>query len=148
MGYSQNPRHRNMIVPLLILLSIVPVIPGTAYAQEEVTVPVGVPCWEEEGVGVDIYERCGWGEDWLAAIALPFDWITGGYFSLIVVCVLCIMSYQKYGKAVYPAVIGIMYLPIAYAILPPQFFTMALLLAGGLLGFLLYKTFVTQTRDY
>jgi len=119
-----------------------------AYAQETIEVPENTPCFLREDIGVNIWQECGIGRDWLSGVTLPFDWILGGYFSLAVVCVLCVIVYQKYGKAIYPLAIGVMYLPVAYTVLPPQFLTIAILLVGVLLGIYIWYMFVRQTRDF
>jgi len=132
---------------VLILISLV-FATSTAYAQETVDVPVATPCFLQDDVGIDIYERCGLGRDWLSAVTISWDWILGGYFSLAIVCILCIATYQKFQKAIYPLSIGIMYLPISYAILPPQFLTMGILLVGILFGIYIWYAYIRQTRDF
>ena len=134
-----------VLIAVLILLAA---STSFAYAQEDVQVPESTVCFMQDDLGVDIFQRCGLGEDWLAAITVPFDWVLGGYFSLAIVSILCIMTYQKYGKAIYPMIIGIMYLPVAYAVLPPQFLTIGFLLVGSLFGIYIWYTFIRQTKEY
>jgi len=141
---------QHLVLPavLLFLIGAMMAFLPFAAAQETVTVPVGTPCFLQEDVGVNIFERCGLGDDWLAGITIGWDWVLGGYFSLALICILCLITYQKYQKAIYPLAIGIMYLPVSYTVLPPQFFTIAILLVGVLFGIYIWFTFVRQTRDF
>lgn len=94
-----------------------------------------------------MWQNCGVGKDYIQGSLLMWDWITGGYFSMIVVSVLILGVYIKYQKVVYPAIIGIMFLPISYFFFPAVFVIWgAILLCIGI-GLLIAYIMVSQTNE-
>lgn len=132
-----------LAVPLFIL-ALLP----QAYAQEAITVNQTEPCFLNYTAGLDMLENCGYGEDYLQAAVSPWQWISGGHFSMILVSVFCLMTYIKYHKAVYPMLIGIMFLPISYFVFPDEFLTYGFLMTGALIAILVWYVFVKQTKEY
>jgi len=129
-----------------ILLATIP--SSMAFAQVVVDVNQTTPCFLNYSAGIDLWENCGIRDDYLTFALLPWEWITGGNFSMVLVSILSLMTYIKYHKAIYPLVIGIMFLPISYFAFPDSFLTFSLLMAGALLGILVWYIFVKQTKEY
>lgn len=123
--------------------------PSVAYAQETI-IPVNqtTPCFLNYTAGIQMMRNCGFGDDYLEAIVAPFEWITGGWFSMILVSLFVIISYVKYHKAVYPILIGIFFLPISYFAFPEEFLTFAILVAGMTFGILVWYIYIKQTKEY
>jgi len=95
--------------------------------------------------GAQMWKNCGADEDYLDFALAPFEYITGGYFSMILVTIFVIMSYIKYHTALYPLIIGLLFLPISYTFFPNTFLVYAVTLAsvivgGGLVGILIWKS--------
>lgn len=118
-------------------------------AYQIIQVNQTTPCFLNYTAGVDIWRNCGMGEDYLEASLLGWNWITGGYFSMILVAVITLASYIKYHKALYPIMIGTLFLPITYFVFPEIFLTYAIVLAGLAIGIIgIWYTFIKQTKEY
>jgi hypothetical protein len=118
-----------------------------AFAQT-INVTETPPCFLNYTAGVQVWEDCGMGDDWLQASLLGFEWATGGFFSMILAGTLILATYIKYHKVVYPIIIGISFIPFAYFLFPDNFILFA---AVGVIGGLLagvYKIFKNQTSEY
>jgi len=98
--------------------------------------------------GANIFENCGFGDDYLQAALLPWEWITGGYFSLIIVSIFILISYIKYHKAVYPLLIGITFLPISFFIFPDVFLTFGFIMMIVVTTILAVYIYIKQTKEY
>ena len=115
---------------------------------QTITVNSTAPCFFNYTSGVNIWQNCGVGKDWLQAFLLPWNWVTGGYFSMIVVAVLILTTYIKYQKAIYPMIIGIVFLPISYFVFPNLFLIWAIVVGVGAgLGLLIAWIFTSQTNE-
>ena len=68
-----------------------------------------------------MWENCGADEDFISFAMLPFEWITGGFFSMILVSVIILAVYLKYHKVIYAFAIGAVFLPISFEFFPDQF---------------------------
>jgi len=129
-----------------IILAILAIsfVSNEAYAQSSVTI-IGdetlQPCFMNMTAGAQMWDNCGANEDYLDFALMPFEYITGGYFSMILVTIFVIMSYIKYQTVLYPMLIGLLFLPISYTFFPDVFLTYALALfavgVGGTLTYLL-----------
>ena len=96
-----------------------------------------------------MWANCGASVDYLKFVLLPWEYITGGYFSLVFATLIMLFTYIKYHKVIYPILIGFMFLPISYFLFPEIFITTALLLGVGLGGGgLVYKMLTRQTKEY
>lgn len=119
-----------------------------AEAQTVINVTQSPVCFLNETAGPWVWRDCGLGEDYLTAVLLPFEWVTGGHFSMIIVSVFIMMSYIKYHKMIYPLMIGAFFLPISYFVFPESFlmwaFIMAFVGAFLVLAFIILK----QTKEY
>ena len=119
-----------------------------AQAQEVITVNQTTPCFLNYTAGVDMWENCGYDDDFLTASLLPWEWITGGYFSLIIVSIFVMFSYIKYHKIVYPIMIGVTFLPISFAFFPEVFLSFAFLMTFIGIGIMIWYIFIRQTKEY
>jgi hypothetical protein len=122
----------------------------TAYAQTPVNVATvgGDPCFLIYTAGVDTWENCGVQQDFIATFLLPFQWVTGGIFSIIVVAVIIFMVYMKYETAIYPLAIGVIMIPISYFAFPDQFIIFAVILAFLAVGTYIWYILIRQTKEY
>ena len=120
----------------------------SAIALQIIPVNSTTPCFLNETAGPQLWENCGYGDDWLQAILLPWQWITGGNFSLAIASILILFSYIKYQKVVYPLLIGTLFLPISYFLFPETFINFAIIMSGFAIGFLLWYAFLRQTKEY
>ena len=117
-------------------------------AFQTIVVNGTTPCFFNYTAGVQMWQNCGVGQDWLQAFLSPWQWITGGYFSMIVVAVLILATYIKYQKVLYPMVIGIIFLPISYFVFPQLFVIWAIIVGVGAgLGILIAWIFTSQTNE-
>ena len=119
-----------------------------SYAQEVITVNQTTPCFLNYTAGVQMWENCGFDDDYIDAALSPWELITGGNFSLIIVSIFVLFSYIKYHKIVYPIMIGVMFLPIAFFVFPDTFLSFAILMTFIGIGILIWYIFIRQTKEY
>lgn len=138
-----------LAVPMFMLLASISItILPEAQAQVIVDINQTQPCFLNYSAGLDLWENCGIRDDYLTFALLPWEWITGGNFSMVLVSILSLMTYIKYHKAIYPIVIGVMFLPISYFAFPDSFLTFSLIMAGAAIGILIWYIFIKQTKEY
>jgi len=128
------------VLELLLLLNVV--------SLQVIQVNETTPCFLNFTAGPQIFENCGFGDDYIVAALLPWEWITGGYFSLILVSLFIMISYIKYHKAVYPLLIGITFLPVAFFIFPDVFLTFAFIMMIVTTTILAWYIYIKQTKEY
>lgn len=117
-----------------------------AYGQSvDVTEPE--PCWQDYTKGTDIFTDCGIEDDFLAFATTPFEYATGGFFSMLLITMLIIATYLKYHKAIYPMVLGTLYFPSVYFLFPPHYVTFAITLMAVGYAIMLYYVMMHQTND-
>ena len=133
---------------ILAIFFLLPIFVDSAFAQQIVSVNQTTACFLNYSAGLDIWENCGLDEDYLQTSLLPWEWITGGNFSLVIVSIFTLVSYIKYHKAIYPIIIGIMYVPIAYFVFPDTFLSFAFLMTGVTIGILVWYIIIKQTKEY
>tara|TARA_B100000470_G_C19727518_1_gene362984 strand:- start:549 stop:968 length:420 start_codon:yes stop_codon:yes gene_type:complete len=119
-----------------------------AYAQQVIEVGETTPCFLDYNATGNMWENCGAQDDFLSFALLPWEWITGGFFSMIIVSLFIIISYVKYHNVMYPILIGVMFLPISYFVFPESFISWALILAGVGLALTVAYIFIKQTKEY
>jgi len=125
---------------ILLIISAVFLIGGAtpAFAQT-IIVNETTPCFLNYTAGIDMWRNCGADEDWVAMAILPFEWITGGFFSLILASLIILGVYLKYHKVIYAFGVGVVFLPIAFQFFPDQFMSFAAIAAFlGLTAAVLY----------
>lgn len=132
----------------ITLSLLLPLFISPAYAQVTVNVNQTTPCFLNYSAGVDLWENCGMDDDYLEAILGPWEWVTGGNFSLVFVSLFITISYIKYHKVVYPIIIGVMFLPVSYFIFPDVFLSWAILMTGVTIGILIWYAYIKQTKEY
>ena len=94
-----------------------------------------------------MFKNCGGGTDYLTMALQGWQWVTGGWFSMILVAIFTAFSYIKYHKVIYPIIVGTLFLPIAWFLFPTQFLTFAFILAGVGIAILIYYIFISQTNE-
>lgn len=94
-----------------------------------------------------MWQNCGATTDYIKFALLPFMWITGGYFPIIVCAVLILSTWLLYHKTVYPVLIGIAFLPIAFSLFPENFVNFAIILGLLGLGMLLIHIVISRTTE-
>lgn len=136
--------HSAVLLALLGFLSLIQV----AEAQEIINVTQSPVCFLNQTAGPWVWRDCGISDDWLTAVLLPFEWVTGGHFSMIIVSVFVMMSYIKYHKMIYPLLIGAFFLPISYFVFPDTFVMWALIMAFVGVGLMIAFIILKQTKEY
>lgn len=99
----------------------------------------------------DTWERCGFtsqGGDWLSALISPYQWITGGFFSSILVGVIIIGVWITTRNFLYPLFAGIIFMPFAYFLFPSHFLNQVFILAIAAGALALYKIVLRGTKEY
>ena len=119
-----------------------------AHAQTSITVPEAAPCFMNYAAGVNMWDQCNFEDDWLTAALLPWEYITGGYFSLILVSIFILFTYIKYHNMLYPMVIGMLFIPISYFVFPAEFITFAVLMVAMVFGIAIFYAVTKQTKEY
>lgn len=135
-----------------IILAILAVsfVSNEAYAQSTVTI-IGdeslQPCFMNMTAGASMWSNCGANEDYLDFALMPFEYITGGYFSMIIVTIFIIMAYIKYHNVLYPILIGLLFLPISYTFFPDTFLVYAVTLVAVAFTGLIATMVIWRTRN-
>ena len=106
------------------------------------------PCFLNYTAGIDIFQNCGATEDYIDFALLPWEWITGGFFSMVFVAIFILMVYLKYHKPVYPILVGIAFLPISYFLFPATFLAWALVMSAVGIACIIFYVFIKQTKEY
>jgi uncharacterized membrane protein len=132
----------SVLMGLAVIISIQP-----AFAQT-IDVNVTTPCFLNYTAGIQIWEDCGMGEDWLQASIIGFEWATGGWFSMILAAVLILFTYIKYHKAIYPIIVGITFVPIAYFLFPAQWWLFITVMILTAIGAGLYYVYTRRTTEF
>lgn len=123
-----------------------PFIIESVYAQTTVDVTETTPCFMDYDAGVDMWKNCGFEDNFIKATLMPFEWIMGGYFTLVVVSIIIIITYMKYQTVIYPLAIGIIMLPVSAWAFPEMVIGYGLILSAvaitGVIKIIIFK----QTR--
>ena len=132
------------LIPIEVSTEFVPV----AHAQTSITVPESTPCFMNYTAGANMWDQCNFEDDFLNSALLPWEWITGGHFSLILVSIFILFTYIKYHNVLYPMLIGIMFLPISFFVFPDEFVMFGVLVVAMSFGLLIYYIITKQTKEY
>ena len=135
-----------------IILAILAVsfVSNEVYAQSTVTITGDEslqPCFMNMTAGASMWDNCGANEDYLDFALMPFEYVTGGYFSMIIVTIFIIMSYIKYHNVLYPILIGLLFLPISYTFFPDTFLVYAVTLVAVAFTGLIATMVIWRTRN-
>lgn len=106
-----------------------------------------LPCFLNYSAGSSMLQNCGFGKDYIQASLSPWEWVTGGWFSMIFVCVLIGMTYLKYQKASYPLIIGTVFLPISFSLFPQTFLVWAIVMVGMFIGIIAWYVLIAQANE-
>ncbi len=129
-----------LIFAVLILLE--------AVSFQAVQVNTTEPCFLNFSAGADMWRQCGMGDDFLQTSLLGWEWVTGGYFTMVIVGLFSLISYIKYHKAVYPLMILTMFLPVSFFLFPVELIVFVGLFTTALIASLLYFVFNKQTKEF
>ncbi len=135
----------NSLVYLILIIGLIGF--PNVYAQT-IQVNETEPCFLNYTAGARIFQQCGFTDDWLEASLIGFEWVTGGYFSFIFLGVIVMATYIKYHKVLYPLIIGIFFLPVAWTLIPTEFWVYLILLVGASLIFTIWKIVKNQTTEF
>jgi len=105
------------------------------------------PCFLNYSAGAQMWQNCGFNTDYIKASLAPFQWITGGYFSMILISVLIGAVYLKYHKGVYALAIGSVFLPISYGLFPEVFLAWVIVMAGIFIGVIAWWVYISQSQE-
>lgn len=105
---------------LFAFLIITPFFISDAFAQQ-IIVNSTTPCFLNYTAGLEMWENCDAASDPISFAMMGFEWITGGYFTMILVSVIILAVYIKYQKVIYPVAIGVVMLPISFQFFPDEF---------------------------
>jgi hypothetical protein len=130
----------------LLALFLSPVLIQPAFAQQVIEINSTTPCFLNMTAGIQMWKNCGADEDFLSFALLPFEWVTGGYFSMILVSILILAVYIKYQKPLYSMVIGIIFLPMVFALFLPSFLGFSIILAFLGIAGAVYVIFKHRTQ--
>lgn len=105
------------------------------------------PCFLNYTAGAQMWQNCGLDKDYIQGSLIMWEWVTGGYFSMIIVSILILGVYIKYQKVVYPMIIGIMFLPVSFFLFPSTFIMWAAILFITAIGLLIGYIMMSQTNE-
>lgn len=105
-------------------------------------------CFLNFSAGAEMWRNCGITTDYLQTALLPWEWITGGNFSLVLVSVFVTISYIKYHKVIYPILVGLLFIPVSFYVFPDQFLSFAIVAGGVGIGLLVAYVIYKQTKEY
>lgn len=132
---------------VLLAVAVLPLFIGDAFAQQEVNVTSITPCFMNYTTqGIEMWQNCGFDTDYVAAVTMPFEWVTGGMFSMIIVIILIAMTWLKYHTPIYPIAVGVFMIPIALYLFPSEFQSLAYLLMAIGIGALIWYIMIQKTR--
>ena len=131
-----------------VKIGFIPFMINDVFAQQPITIDPVTPCFLNYTAGVDMWENCKAHEDYLKFAMQPWEWSTGGNFSMVIVSMFVLFSYIKYHKVMYPILTGVMFLPISYYVFPDIFLTWAFILVGIVFGIMIWYIFIKQTKEY
>ena len=138
----------NWLLVLLFVMAGSLVIPPV-FAQVEIPVNSTDPCWSDYSQnGIEYWQNCGADDDYMKWALGPWEWVSGGMFSMIIVAVLVVMTYIKYQTVIYPITIGIIMLPTSYFLFPDVFLSYSIIMAFVGVGALIWYIIVRQTKEY
>jgi hypothetical protein len=132
---------------VILALAVTPLIFDNAFAQTTIEVGESTPCFMNYTASTEMWSNCGMETDPLGAVTLPFEWVTGGYFSLLVVGLIMLIVYIKYQTAIYPVAIGTIMLPTSYFLIPNQFFSFLILMIAVVIAAGIYYGFVAGNKE-
>ncbi len=119
-----------------------------AISLQAIQVNTTEPCFLNFSAGADMWRQCGMGDDYLQTALLGWEWVTGGYFSMVIVGLFSLISYIKYHKAVYPLMILVMFLPVSFFLFPVELMIFIGLFTIALFAALLFFIFHKQTNEF
>jgi hypothetical protein len=117
-----------------------------AFGQEVISVNDTMPCFLNATATYHIFEDCNANGDFLDFALIGWEWVTGGFFSMILVSVIIVAVWKKYNEVIYPIFIGIVFLPFAWFFFPAVFLSWAIIMAFVGIGILIWYVLIRQTQ--
>lgn len=118
-----------------------------AYAQTTIDVNQTEPCFlNQTATASEVLQNCEPQRDYLEWVISPWEWVTGGWFTGIIIGSLIIGVYAHTGKALYGIVIGVILLPTSFFLFPPSFASFAIIIAFIAIGLLIAYIYVRNTK--
>lgn len=117
-------------------------------SAQSITVNSTTYCWQNYTAGAEMWRNCGITTDWLQTIILPWQYATGGYFSMFIAAILILFTYIKYHKVVYPLLIGTTMLPISFTLFPGSWLNLAFIMGSISIGLLITYIVLRATKEY
>lgn len=105
------------------------------------------PCFLNYTAGAQMWQNCGFSKDYLQASLAPWEWVTGGWFSMIFVSIIIGATYLKYQKAAYPLIIGTVFLPVSFTLFPQTFLVWAIIMVGMFIGIISWYAYISQANE-
>ena len=137
------------MLAVLVVLTASPFIIDSAYAQTAINVTDFQPCFlNYTAQGIDMWQQCGFETDYLQAVTVGFDYVTGGLLPVIIVSVIIVGTYMKYQTGVYPIAIGVAFLPFAFYLFPEDFINYAIIISAVIGAGAVVSAIIKQTKDY
>lgn len=131
------------LLPFILLAPFI----QTASAQT-ITVNSTTPCFLNYTAGWHVWQNCGADVDYIRFALIGWEWISGGFFSMVFVAILILFTWIKYQKIAYPMMIGVMFLPVSYFLFPSVFITFAFVMFGLGMAIFVWYAFIKQTKEY
>lgn len=132
----------------IALVSLIFLAVPAAYAQVNVTVNQTTPCFLNYSAGADMWRQCGATTDYIQFALLPFEWVSGGYFSMILASVIIGMVWIIYQKTIYPLLIGFVFLFMSWFVFPSQFLIWGIIMGVLSIGIMIYYAVAKATKEY
>lgn len=94
-----------------------------------------------------MFQNCGMGKDWLQATLVSWNWISGGYFTFVLISIFVLMIYMKYEKMIYALFFGVVFLPLSFYVFPIPLLSAVIILGLVGLGLIIGFVFISQTNE-
>ena len=145
------------MIGLAVLLAVMVALPHLApdvFGQIDGVEPGGAtieimpdtPCWLNSTHPHRIMQNCMPQGDWIGFVTSPWEYVTGGLLSMMIVSVLVLVVWAKYRQAIYPIFIGVVMLPISFFLFPNEFLSFAVLLTAIGVGAYIWWAITRQTE--
>ena len=136
----------NITLGLFIIAAVSGTFITPAFAQTVIDVEENTPCFMNYTASTEMWKNCGFDGNFIKATLMPFEWIMGGYFTLVIVSILIIIVYIKYQTVIYPLAIGVIMLPISSWAFPELVISYGFILTAVAVTAVIRKIIFKQSR--
>ena len=116
------------------------------YAQVIIDGTGTTPCFLNYTAGYHMIEDCNPDGDYMKWALSGWQYITGGFFPMILVSLIIGLVYIHYKEAIYAIYIGMVFLPISFMFFPQVFVAWGILMAFSAIGILIWYA-ITKNVD-